>query len=66
MRRYDGDPHSFVEENREVLVRILKHGDDEFVRALALAALTEFGRKPDIEDVERELRQARNENGGAA
>lgn len=65
MRRYDGDPDSFVDENREVLVRILKQSDDEFVRALALAALTEFGREPDLEDVEREFRQARDGNGGA-
>lgn len=66
MSAYDGDPNEFVEENREALLRILKRGDDEFVRALALSALIEFGQDPDLEDVERELRRARDREEGAA
>jgi len=63
MRGYDGDPDSFVDQNRDALIRILKQSDDEFVRALAIAALTEYGSEPDIEDVERELKQARDRQG---
>lgn len=49
------DPETYVKENREQLVEILKHGNDEFVRALILAALIEFGDDPDIEAVRQEL-----------
>lgn len=55
---YDVDPDEYVRENRETLVKIIKHGNDEFVRALALAALVEFGGDPDIEQVRRELDRA--------
>lgn len=60
MRAYDGDPDAFVGENRETLVRLLKHTDDVFVRALALATLVEYGTEPALDDVERELRKARD------
>jgi hypothetical protein len=43
MRRYDGDLDEFVQENQEILVKIIKHSDDEFVRGLALSALIEYG-----------------------
>lgn len=62
MRAYDGDPDAFVSENRETLVRLLKHTDDVFVRALALATLVEYGNEPILDDVERELRKARSNN----
>lgn len=58
------DPDAYVRENRGTLIRILKHGDNEFVRALALAALTRYGDEPLIEDVEHELRQAKKTEGG--
>lgn len=60
MRAYDGDPDTFVSDNRETLVRLLKHTDDVFVRALALATLIEYGTEPILDDVERELRKARD------
>lgn len=66
MKGYDGDPEKFVQENHETLVRILKHSDDEFVRGLALSALLEYGSDPLVEDVERDLKNARERNGGAA
>lgn len=59
MQSYDGDPDQFVGENRETLLRIVKHGDDRFVRALAMNALILYGSDPDLEDVERELREAK-------
>lgn len=63
---YDGNPDGFVQENRDVLVRILKHSDDEFTRGLALAALMKYGSEPDLEDVQRAIERAREENGGLA
>jgi hypothetical protein len=55
MRPYEGDPDTFVRENQDILVNILKNVDDEFVRALVLAALVEFGDTPLLEDVIREM-----------
>jgi len=52
------DPDTYVTENRETLVRIIKHGTDPFVRALAMAALIEYGNDPDIEKVRQELDRA--------
>lgn len=52
------DPEEYVCENRETLVDIIKHGNDDFVRALALAALVEYGGEPDIEAVKREVGRA--------
>lgn len=60
------DPQEYVNQNAEVLTRLLKHSSNTFVRALALAALVEYGDEPTIdsvvEDLER-LQTARdNEN----
>ncbi|WP_136688745.1 hypothetical protein [Halorhabdus amylolytica] len=55
----DGD--QFVQENKDTLVRILKHGDDEFVRALALSALVRYGSEPTLHDVESEIERAKEE-----
>jgi hypothetical protein len=53
------DPDEYVRQNRDTLIRIVKHGDDKFVRAMALAALVEYGDGPAIEDLEREVERAR-------
>lgn len=55
------DPERYVQENKDTLVRIIKHGDDEFVRALALAAILRFGDEPAIHDIEHEIEQAKRE-----
>lgn len=52
------DPERYVRENRDELVEIIKHGTDEFVRALAIAALVEYGEQPDIDRVRHELDRA--------
>jgi hypothetical protein len=52
------DPHRYVSENKDSLTRIIKHGNDEFVRALALAALVEYGSDPDLEELQREINHA--------
>jgi len=59
------DPDEYVRNNREELVAIIKHGNDDFVRALALAALVEYGGDPDIEKVRRELELAAEMKGSA-
>lgn len=48
----------YVRENHETLVEIVKHGTDPWIRALAMAALVEYGDEPDIERVRRELDRA--------
>jgi hypothetical protein len=55
------NPHEYVAENRETLVRIVRHGDDQFVRALALAALVEFGDDPDPETIIAEIETLQRE-----
>jgi hypothetical protein len=59
------DPDQYVRENRATLVEIIKHGNDEFVRALALAALVEFGGQPELEKVRHELDRAAELEGSA-
>ncbi|MFC3957581.1 hypothetical protein [Halovivax cerinus] len=59
------DPDEYVRENRETLVKIIKHGNDDFVRALALAAIVEYGGEPDLEKVRREVDRAGNTGGVA-
>ena len=59
------DPDEYVQENRETLVKIIKHGNDDFVRALALAALVEYGGEPALEAVRRDLDRM-GEQGGSA
>lgn len=54
----DLDPDDYVREHRDTLVDIIKHGTDPFVRALALAALVEYGDDPDLERVRYELDRA--------
>lgn len=58
------DPKQYVNENAEALSRIIKHSSSTFPRALALAALVEYGDDPAVasvvEDLER-LREYRND-----
>lgn len=49
------DPDEYVRENRETLVRIIKHGNDDFVRSLAMAALVEYGGEPALDKVRDDL-----------
>lgn len=52
------DPDAYVREHKETLVSIIKHGTDPWIRALALAALVEYGGEPALERVRREVEQA--------
>lgn len=58
-KNVNGD--QYVQENKDTLVRILKHGDDEFVRALVLQALVRYGDEPTLHDVQSEIERAREE-----
>lgn len=58
------DPDEYVRENRDILIRIIKHGDDQTARALALSVLTRFGDEPTIDDVEQELERAKRSREG--
>ncbi|ELZ26673.1 hypothetical protein C474_18570 [Halogeometricum pallidum JCM 14848] len=54
----DGVPRelrSYVENHREELAYVLKHGEDETVRGLALAVLLRGGDERDREEVKREI-----------
>jgi hypothetical protein len=55
----DIDPDAYVRENKDTLVDVIKHSDDEFTRALAIIVLRDFGDDPNLDDVERELEAAR-------
>lgn len=52
------DPDEYVRENRETLAKVIKHGNDDFVRALAMAAIVEYGGDPALEKIRQELDQA--------
>ena len=53
------DPEQWVNDNRDVLVDVIKHSADDFTRALALAFLTRHGGEPEIDQLERELEAAK-------
>lgn len=59
MTRHPADPDQYVRENHDLLVRIIRHGDDPFVRALALSALVHYGDDPELYELERDLGLAR-------
>ena len=48
-------PETYVQEHQETLIEIIKHGDDDFVRALCLAALVKYGADPDVEQLQEEI-----------
>lgn len=49
------DPDQYVNENAEKLTHIIKHSSNTFPRALALAALVEYGDDPTIEAITEDL-----------
>jgi len=51
------DPEEYVSKNEDKLVRIIKHSNNTFARALALAALVEYSDTPDVDEVISELKQ---------
>jgi len=51
------DPETFVRQNKEMLVRILRHSDNSYARACAWAILDAGTDDPEIEQLENELQQ---------
>jgi len=49
------NPDEYVRENKGRLRKIVRHGDDEWTRALAMAALVEFGDEPDLDQLRAEI-----------
>jgi hypothetical protein len=58
------DPEEYVNENAEALSRIIKHSSNSFPRALALAALVEYGNDPTVTSVVEELERLREHQDG--
>ena len=50
-------PGEYVADNEETLIRIIKHSSSRFPRALALAALVEYGDERSMEAIKREIEQ---------
>jgi hypothetical protein len=48
-------PREYVQQNREQLERLIRHSDNDFVRALAIAAFIEYGEDPSIESITKDL-----------
>ena len=63
MSSHSSDPARYVEENQETLTEIIKHSSNKFVRALAIAALVEYGDNPDVEQLLDELEAIRETQG---
>lgn len=51
------DPEQWVRENRDSLLRVIRHGDDSFTRALAVSVLMEYGPDPSMDQVIDDIKQ---------
>jgi hypothetical protein len=55
---YDDDslpPSEYVRENKQQLERLIKHSNNDFVRALAIAAFVEYGEDASVETITEDL-----------
>lgn len=55
------DPEEYVREHRGELIEIIKHGDDAFVRGIAIAAIVEYGEDPDVDELVEEIERHRDQ-----
>lgn len=55
------DPEEYVNSNAEALSQIIKHSSKAFPRALALAALVEYGDDPTVASVVEDLDRLREQ-----
>jgi hypothetical protein len=56
-------PERYVKENQETLIEVIKHSSDKFIRALAIAALIEYGDDPSAEQLLDEIESIRENDG---
>jgi hypothetical protein len=62
MADYSNDgpsPSENVQNNKEQLDRLIKHSNNDFVRALAIAAIVEYGDDPSVEAITRDLERVK-------
>jgi hypothetical protein len=62
MADYSNDgpsPSEYVQNNKEQLDRLIKHSNNDFVRALAIAAIIEYGDDPSVEAITRDLERVK-------
>lgn len=58
MPEYEGNdlpPEEYVRENKNQLQRLIKHSNNDFVRALAISAFVEYGEDASIESITEDL-----------
>jgi hypothetical protein len=55
------EPGEYVAANEETLVKIIRHSSSTFPRALALAALVEYGDGHSIEAIKEEIERIETE-----
>ncbi|MDB2247409.1 hypothetical protein [Halorubrum ezzemoulense] len=48
-------PSEYVRENKNQLERLIKHSNNDFVRALAIAAFIEYGEDASVEAITKDL-----------
>jgi hypothetical protein len=48
-------PREYVRENKEQLERLIKHSNNDFVRALAIAAFVEYREDASVESLTKDL-----------
>jgi len=53
----DEDLREYVDENRDTLVKVLRHGTDNFARGCALAVLLYGSNRPELQNVIEILEQ---------
>jgi len=51
----DTDLSTYVRENRDVIANVLRHSQDPYARACALALLVNGGTTRDVESVKQEV-----------
>lgn len=57
------EAEAYVREHNEALIELVKFSNDKFLRALALAAIVEFGDEPTVESLRREVDKIDNFRG---
>jgi hypothetical protein len=63
MIKYEDDsltPNEYVRENKEQLERLIKHSNNDFVRALAIAAFVEYGEDASVESITKDLERLKD------
>lgn len=61
----DVDPETFVAENREQVVKVIRHSSDPFIRACAWTLLDRYSDDPDLEELHEELEEISKKRGKA-